>query len=300
MGRLVALRSQIDELRKDRMNFRKVMQDSRKEQAEQDQKMAKLISESNTAYTERDRQKMELARLQAAEKSAVQAYEQRVGLLVQEIDNQKAAKNMPMGHQSIEQQSDGAIVATDQQEELAELTEQLNRANQRTLDLCEMRSVAELFAEAERLDRENYSWMNCIMNRETVRTKMEQEIEGLKMQKNALSVQAETRRARQGAVLDRLTKDIQEMETELIALITHKQADEAEFKEIYAEIGSLFVDLSCSWDDAPDGKETVTPANSLFCLAAVEGIIIDDGPHVAHSASGAKPLEKELITRVTD
>jgi chromosome segregation ATPase len=326
LGRLADLRSQIDELRKDRANFRQMIRDACSTQEKKDGQMATLISESNNTYAERDRRKMELARLQAAEKSDVQAYEQRVELLNQEITNQKAAQNRPVGHQTMDQQSESATAPSDQQEELSELTEQLHRTNQRTLDLCEMRSVNELFAEAERLEQENFSWLNYVMDRGAARARLEQEIEGLEMQRNVLFIQAEAGEEQQSAILDRLTKDIQQVEAELNALTSRKAEDEAEFREIYTDIGALFTDLGCSWDEAPDGKTTVTPGNSMFCLSGIEGIVAEmigqmyektrsfcswhdikptgflpnDRGHVSHSASGPKPPEKEVAAKVTD
>jgi chromosome segregation ATPase len=276
LGRLSELRAQIDELRKDRMNFREVVRRATSTREEKEKKIASLISESNSAYSERDRRKMELVRLRAAEKSDVQAYETRLGLLNEEIDNQRVAQNRPVGQPSADAGSDSnAGPQSERQEELTQLAIQYETAKEKTLQLCGITSVEELFAQAEALERKNFSLYSYVVEHGAQRTKLQEQIDVLDFQLNALQSQLEGTEGQQSVTLVKLTKDIEEVDAELTAIQQQKTDSEVKFTSMYASISEIFNLLGCKWDDSPDGKSTVTPANSMFCLSSIENIVAD-------------------------
>jgi chromosome segregation ATPase len=96
LAKLADLRHQIDEMRKDRANFREVMRNAGIQQERKNAEIARLISESNDAYAERDRKKMKPARLQEAEKEDVKNHQKSMALLNATIENQRIAQNRPI------------------------------------------------------------------------------------------------------------------------------------------------------------------------------------------------------------
>jgi hypothetical protein len=276
LGLLSDLRARIDELRKDRRNFRGVMHLSDVSRTQKDSDMATLITESNNAYSKRDSRKMQLVKLRAAEKADVKNFEEKMARLNQTIEAQKLTQNRPIDQRPTEQQSDcQAGSQSEKQEEVTTLTEQYNTTIQRTMELCAMPSVPELFAEAEKLERENFSLYNYVVEHGAVQTRLQEEIDGLELQHQVLVAQTSASDEEQSALLDRLTQDIQKVDADLEEARQMKAANDAEFASAYVQIEGLFNLLGCPWDDAPDGKATATPQNSMFCLSAIESAIAE-------------------------
>lgn len=276
LAKLADMRARIDELRKDRFTFRDVIRNAEIQREKTDQEINNLISTSNEAYSERDRRKMELVRLKTAEKADVKAFEEKLARLNQTIEGQKIAQSHPMNQHAPLPPTNSQIGSqSDQQEELTQLTEQYQVTIQRTLDLLSMQDVPELFSEAEKLERENFSLYNFVVEHGATRTRLCEEIEGLELQKNALLAQADTSEVQQSEQLEHLTSDIQEVDKELAEITAKKEQNEEEFSSVYSEIESIFNMLNCSWADAPDGKATITSSNAMFCLSLIETAIAD-------------------------
>jgi DNA repair exonuclease SbcCD ATPase subunit len=271
LGELADLRARIDELRKDRRNFRDVMATGATARAKKDEEMARLISESNDAYAVRDSKKMKLVQLRAVEKADVAAFEEKLSVLNQTIEAQKLTANRTVEQHTTDQPFDSQIGSqTDQQEEMTQLTELYNSTITRTLELCGMAGVPELFAEAEKLERENFSLYNYVVEHGSRVTRLQEEIDGLELQHEALVSQTRDSDEEQSGMLEKLTSDIQKAEQDLADIQQQKAANDTEFASVYTEVGEIFNLLGCSWDDAPDGKTVVTPLNSMFCLSAIE------------------------------
>jgi hypothetical protein len=275
LGQLVELRAHIDELRKDRGNFRDVMTTAATARTKKDEQMAQLISESNEAYAVRDSKKMKLVQLQTVEKADVAAFEEKLSVLNETIQAQKLTQSRTIDQRPTDQQIDSQIGSqTDQQEEMTMLTEQYNATITRTLELCGMASLPELFGEAEKLERENFSLYNYVVEHASRQTRLQEEIDGLELQHEALVAQTTASDEDQSAMLERLTDEIQKVDQELVGLQEQKAANDTEFASVYTEVEAIFNLLGCSWDDTPDGKTVVTPLNSMYCLSAIEGELV--------------------------
>jgi chromosome segregation ATPase len=265
LGELADLRAQIDELRKDRRNFRDVMAKAAAARGRKDEQLSQLISESNEAYAVRDSKKMKLTQLRTVEKADVADFEERLSVLNETIEAQKLTQKRTVDQRSADQQSDSIIGSqTDQQEEMTMLSEQYNATITRTLELCGMAGIPELFAESEKLERENFSLYNYVVEHGATHTRLHEEIEGLELQHQALLAQATASDEEQSEMLQKLTDDIQKVERELVNLQEQKAASDTEIAAVYTEVETLFNLLGCSWDDAPDGKTVVTPLNSMY------------------------------------
>jgi predicted nucleic acid-binding Zn-ribbon protein len=273
LGRLSELRAQIDELRKDRMNFREVVRRAQATCEEKERKIGALISESNSAYSERDRRKMELVHLRASEKSNLQAYETRLGLLNEEIENQTMAQNRPVGQPAADQVSDsGTGAQSEQQEELTQPALQYEAARDTTLQHCAITTVDELFAQAEALECPNFSLYSYVVEHAAQRTKLQEERDVLDFQRRELQKQLQGTEGQQSTALLKLTTDIEKVDEELTAIQQQKTDGEVKFAAIYSSVGEIFDLLACKWDESPEGKSTMTSANSMFCLSSIENV----------------------------
>jgi chromosome segregation ATPase len=273
---LADLRSQLDELRKDRANFRQVMKGASQTGEHKDQEIAALIRTSNAAYSERDRKKMDLVRLKGAEETDRKVYDDKIQRLTQTIAGQKIAQTRQV-NQPVQQASmDGAAgQAADQQEELTRLTEEYNDTIQRTLSLLQLKDVPELFSEADRLERENFSLFNYVVEHGAQRTRLQEEIDGLDMQRQTLLAQADFTDQEQSTELAKITQKIGEVDSELTCIQDQQTKNATAFTSVYAEIETLFNMLECKWDQSPDGNTSITAANAMFCLSLIEVSIAD-------------------------
>ncbi|KAH0801651.1 flagellar outer dynein arm-docking complex protein 1 [Histomonas meleagridis] len=155
LTKLGELRKEIDEYRKEKNTFQHIIKKAEIERERNDQEMARLISDSNEAYSDRDRMKMDLAELKQKEKESIQNYETDLLLINQQIEGQRITQNHPRDQQQqIPSMSSQLSSQTDQQEELVQQTEQLYTSNQRVFDLLGVKNIEELFSESEQLERE--------------------------------------------------------------------------------------------------------------------------------------------------
>jgi hypothetical protein len=252
------------------------MQTGKTLREKKDQEIAMLITESNEAYSQRDTKKMKLVRLRAIEKEDVKNFEEKLKVLNQTIEAQRLTQNRTVEQRPTEQQTDGPTGSqSDQQEELTILSDQYHTTIQRTLELCGIPGLHELFAEAEKLERENFSLYNYVVEHGAARTRLQEEIDGLELQHQVLMAQVTSTDESQAGLLEKLTNDIQKVDAELKDAQDQKIANDAEFASAYVEIENIFKLFECKWDDAPDGKTTTTPLNSMFCLSAIETAIVN-------------------------
>jgi chromosome segregation ATPase len=276
LAALAGLRSQIDELRKDRANFRAVMHRHAAAGEAKDREIARLISESNDAYATRDSVKMRLALLREAEKGDVTEHTKRVQILDETIENQKSSKSVPAGDRPAVASSDSQIGAqSDRPEELTLLTEQYATLTQRTLELCDIGSVQELFAQAEALERENFSLLRYAMEHGAKRTRLQEELDRLEEYQATLAADTAARERDEMNALAEMDAEMQRVDSDLTALSAEQEATDQQFTAIYREIEEMFRSLECSWDDCPDGKQLVTRANSMFCLSQIEAAVAE-------------------------
>ena len=274
LSKLGELRSQIDELRKERNTFQRIIKNAEAERERNDQEMARLISDSNEAYSDRDRMKMDLAELKQKEKESIRSYETDISLLTQQIEGQRITQSHPREQQQqIPSMSSQLSSQTDQQEELVQQTEQLHTSNQRTLDLLGRKRVEELFAAAEKLERENFSLFNFVVEHGSNKTRLEEEISGLQLQYESLQSQSEEKEEGKKEELTELTRKIQEIDQQLSLAKEKKEKSQSDFTSVYTEIEQLFNSLECSWDESPDDKTNVTATNVMFALSSIESKI---------------------------
>jgi chromosome segregation ATPase len=276
LEKLVMLRSEIDELRKDRNNFRGVLKTSETDRGHKDQEMAELIASSNEAYATRDDQKMKLVRLKNAEKQDLTAFEEKLTVLEQQIEGRKLTQSHQVEAQRSPRSIDGTTGGqSEQQEELQTLTDQYQATIQTLLDMARMKEVSELFAEAERLERENFSLYSYVVEHGAAKMKLQEDIEGLALQREALVAQTMESEEGQSAVLEKLTEEIEGVQSDLTRIRAEKEHNEAEFASVYGQIEQIVNLLGCSWEATPDAKSTTTQANAFYCLSLVETAIAE-------------------------
>jgi chromosome segregation ATPase len=270
LEKLVQLRAEIDELRKDRNNFRGVLKTAEKDREHKDQQMAELIATSNEAYATRDHKKMQLVRLRNAEKEDLKGFQEKLMVLDAQIEGRKLTQGRQVEAQQSQRFGEGTTATTDQQEEIQNLTDQYHGTIQTLLEMSGMKDVSDLFAEAERLERENFSLYSYVVEHGAAKMKLQEEIDGLDLQREALMAQSQSSEEGQSAVLEKLTEDIQDVEADLENIHDEKENNEREFASVYVQIEKIVNLLRCSWDATPDAKSTTTAANAFYCLSIVE------------------------------
>jgi hypothetical protein len=276
LQKLVALRSELDEMRKDRMNFRSVLSGAEHCRQQKDRELGQLIGASNEAYSTRDEKKMKLVRLKNAEKQDVTTYQERLDVLNQQIEGQRLTQGHPIDAPGSLRSRESTVGGpSDQHDELQALTDQYQVTIQLLLEKSGMKEVSDLFAEAERLERENFSLYTYVVDHGATKMKLQEDIDGLDLQRKALLAQTEEGEGQQSEELEKLTNEIQTVDSDLTAIREQKTRNENEFTSVYVQINKLMNLLGCPWDEAPDAKTTATPANAFHCLSLIEAVIAD-------------------------
>lgn len=276
LTKLAAMRSQIDEIRKDRNTFRAVIRKAYNDRQLKDDEMNRLITNSNQAYADRDRLMMELVQLKSAEKEDVQAFQAELTRCEQRIENQIITQNHPRNQAQPIPSRDSQIGSTsDGQDELVALTDQLTTTTSQTLDNLGFKDVDELIKEAQRLESENFSLYKFVVENAAIRTELQDQLDQLYATEKELLDQSEMTEEQLNEKLQEITTDINTTSNELQELKQQHQTDLAEFNEIYEKLQDLFNTLGCSWDNSPDEKEQITQTNSMFVMTTIEKTLME-------------------------
>ena len=276
LAKLQQLRAQINEIRKDRDTFRQVIKKAVSDRQMKEEEMNTLIANSNEAYAARDRLMMELVQLKSAEKEDLQNYQTELSRCEQRIENQIITQNHPRDPAQPILSRDSMIgSSSDQQEELTALTENYQTTITQTLDNLSMSSVDELINEAQRLESENFSLYNFVVENAAIRTDLQDQLDQLQRQEKELLDQSQMTEEQLSEKLSEITTNITKTSKELDDLKTQHHKEKNEFKEIYQKLEDLFNVLNCSWDNAPDENKHITTANSKFVLTTIEKTLME-------------------------
>lgn len=276
LTKLSAMRSQIDEIRKERNTFRSVIRKAIEDRQAKDDEMNRLITNSNQAYADRDRLMMELVQLKSAEKEDVQNYESELTRCEQRIENQIITQNHPRNQPLPIPSRDSQIGSTsDGQDELVALTDQLTTNTSQILDSLGFANADEMIKEAQRLESQNFSLYNFVVENAALRTDLQDQLDQLYDTEKDLLDQSEMTEDQLNGKLQEITKNINLTDHELSELKQQHKAEKAEFREIYSKLEDLFNTLGCSWADSPDEKESITTANAMFVMTTIEETLMD-------------------------
>jgi hypothetical protein len=154
-------------------------------------------------------------------------------------------------------------------------TELHQLAIRKILDSLQLNSLVDLFAEAEKIERENRETYMFIAENDELKRHLIDEIAELEQQFDEVSTGRKEREEEQMLRLTKLNLDIIAMQTEIADIQKQKNRDGIEFSVVYSAIEELFNALQCAWDDSPDGSMTVTATNALFALGAIEIALAD-------------------------
>jgi hypothetical protein len=256
------------------MNFKGVHASSEHMRQQKDREMAQLIQVSNEAYATRDEKKMTFVRLKNAEKQDVEAYQERLNVLNEQIEGQRLTQGRTLDAQTGIQSGESAAGGTsDQHNDLQALTDQYIATIQLLLDKSGMKEINDLFAGAERLERENFSLYSYVIGHGAAKMKLQEDIDGLDLRHKVLVAQTQLNEEGQSEDLESLTGEIQEVEADLSRIRDEKAHNESEFSAVYVQIEKITNALGCPWDETPDGKTTTTAANAFHCLSLAPNAI---------------------------
>lgn len=276
LTKLAAMRSQLDEYRKDRFTFIDVIKKAKSDKEVKDQQMSQLISVSNDAYSKRDQMKMQMAQIKSAEKEDIMVHDQEITRLNQNIESQKITQGHSRDPQMPISSTNSQIGSqSDQQEELTALTDSMQTSNMQILDMLHFKDVNELIEEAEKLERENFSLYNFVVEHGATRTELQEEIDRLEIQREQAIDKSNLTEEQQTEQLKELTKQINEYSVKVKSLRESHEKNKGEFKKVYDKLEHFFNKLECSWDDSPDEKSHITTGNAMYALVTIEKRVAD-------------------------
>jgi uncharacterized phage infection (PIP) family protein YhgE len=209
--------------------------------------------------------------MKAAEKEAVRQDEERITRLRERIDTMKLTQGHPEPPPNpILAQNSQIGSSSDQQEEVTVLTESYQTSVTQTLDLLHASDVDELIAQAQELERENFSLYSFVVENGVIRTELQEELEALRERKAELDDMCNLTEGEQSARLSDLTEKLNAVSAELAAGEAQLAQEREEFQEIYVKLEDLFSSLGCSWQGSPDMKEGMSDLNAMWCLSLIE------------------------------
>jgi chromosome segregation ATPase len=160
-------------------------------------------------------------------------------------------------------------------EEIVNETDRYQTMIQKILDALQMNSLPEVFAEAERLEKENREMSMFLIENDEIKRNLINEIHALERQHEELSAAREEKEQAQKQKVEKLNADIVRMQEELCELQAQKAKDTTEFSVVYSAVEELFQALRCSWEGAPDGAIGVTGSTAMFALAAIDAAVAE-------------------------
>ena len=285
LNKLESMRAHLDELRKERFTFRNVIKNTENDKQKKDKQIGELISSSNESYAKRDQLKMDLVQLKQAEAEDIKNFDEEYSRLTQQIEGQRITQNRPREHQQQLPSLNSQIGSqSDQQEEMTQATEQMNVTIQRILDLMECKDVSQLLQQADKIESENFSLYNFVVENGAKKSKLQDDIDALELQHSSLLSQIERNDNEQKDELEEITKNIKDVSQEQKEVRNEKEQNEEKFKSVYSAIENLFNKLNCSWDNTPDEKQNISPANAMYCLSNIEVAMAEIMNNVAEKA----------------
>jgi chromosome segregation ATPase len=271
LTKLLSLRSQLDELRKQRATFREIMQDSKADGESQYDRIVTMISESNDAYADRDLLKRRLTEVQLAERQIQEEFQENITEITERIEIQRVTKNRPRMADHVMTTSDSQIgSSSDQTDDLAAQTDIMQTAISQTLGALHFPNTDALVKNADQLERENFSLYNFVVESASINFGIQEELEALSKRKEELDSIAQMTDEEQSAHLAVLTKQIASTSEHLTDTQGVFRRETEEFEEIHTKMERLFSLLGGSWADSLDQKPGMSQSNAPFVLSTLE------------------------------
>ncbi|EAY21796.1 hypothetical protein TVAG_238220 [Trichomonas vaginalis G3] len=207
----------------------------------------------------------EIDKLNSNNKEVTEEYSKKIDELTEEANSELESQSKQQKNQKVDHKTDNLTAQTEEYQD---------RISQ-TLKLLNLKSVDEVIAEADRLERENCSLYNFVIEHSQNRKKLQEEVEALELQQaKILSQEGENKEIEiANSDLNEINQQISDAQKEYDELKKQCDAEEAKYSDIYKEIDELFNMLGCSWDGSPDDLSTVTPSNAMFALTCIENAI---------------------------
>lgn len=256
---LAEKREQLDNLRK----ASPPIQDEKQSQPSSPQKTS---HENKRSYDEqKEAIQDEIDQLKISNKEAADFYAEKMDELQKTVEEGMEIQSKQSTNQKPDHRTDN----------LSAQTEMYRDRINKTLKLLNMKSIEEIIAEADRLERENCSLYNFVLEHSANKKKLLEEVEALEAQQEKIIKQEgeseEIEEANAG--LKEINEQIAEATKEYEEIKKQCDEEEAKYSDIYKEIDELFNLLGCSWDGSPDEMSTVTPLNAMFALTSIESSI---------------------------
>jgi len=288
-GNLVVLdklRNEIDELRKQKLSYYDLRNKMDEEEKQRNNTISQLISESNESYSDRDRIRMELARLKSAEKEDEHISGAEVKRLKQQINgndllyNQNRSTPQPIA--SGFSQSENGL---DSQETLQQEIDAVSNQISEILSTTGYSSVTELTECFKVLEAENFSLFNIVIeNNNQISSLREMDIAAHNKMESLKREHEEVSNVHSIKIHD-INRDIEEKQEQIASIENILNQRVSNIENINTELTALFNILGCSWEGSPDEKPFATQNNAHFVMSSIEDGINQQMKHILERAS---------------
>jgi uncharacterized coiled-coil DUF342 family protein len=271
LTKLVSLRHEMDELRKQRSTFREIMRTTRNDREMKHDQICTLISESNDDYARRDLLKRRLTEVKLAEKQFEDEFQENISQITERIEMQRVTKShTPMVDHPMTASDSQIGWSSDQIEALVAQTEAMQTAINQALTSLQFPTIQAMLDSADQLERENFSLYNFVVESGAINLSLKEEIEGLEKRKDELDRLAEMTDEEQSVHFGVLTKQIASTSKNLADTQGLFERESNEFREIHDKIERLFNLVGGSWDSSPDQRPGMSQSNTPFVLSTIE------------------------------
>lgn len=265
LQKLSILRNQLTEARKSRLNDNLSIDQTDMEENENESEIEKSSESANSNLVN------DILELQPNEKEEIANYLKYCEQFSQTISATSRRKNAANQISSSIPQN----LMTPQISEIVKQTEGCQLVINKILSATSMKDVSQLLTEAEDLEKENKRLYNSIIICSQAKDELIEDISILENQYNDLINHRNATEEDQRKEIQKITAEISDVQKELDQTEEKRAKEEAIFAPVYFELENLFNALECSWDDWSGAKNTVTSANAMYALNAIEATIAE-------------------------
>ena len=287
------LRNEIDELRKQKIQFNENLNKIQKEEKYKDNEIAKLISESNEYYTDRDRLRMEIVNLKNSEKEDETIHLEEYKRLSNFIDTQGMNLNQNRG----DQQAIPSIYSQtgsnqDQIEAITKETDQLTSTFNEILEITNQKTLSELIENFYLLESTNFSLYTYITEQFSFKSNLQEQLIKLEYKQSELYNSEYNNSEIDSKKINNISQEINKLENILNNAKEDKIKNFEKQNLILEQISLLCKDFE--FIDPETSKYYIAnDYNYLTCLCLIEGKIVEMMSEVSRRASLQQIISKK-------
>lgn len=266
-------RQHLDDLRQDKSNFRHVLKKVIEEKETTNEKVAKHISESNEAYSDRDAFRLYLSSLEASEKTDQEMFMQEMSRLQQTIDTKKMTHCRTASQEEYVPSVSSSRTANSDQIANDELQKQIDEAQSQLNDIfCRVnfKTVSDILNYSHKLDQDNFSLYKFVVDHGAHSTELDEELTSLQEEIQKKQKEIDSEEKIKAEEVSALSIKIEKAKTKIKTEQNEREHEESCCVKLFKDLNILYEILGLSWDDTPDESKEITFGNSNFILSSID------------------------------